>query len=87
MAENREGIRTAFACRIKIWHESIDEVVVKTRDISDSGVFILTEPATMPGVGEVVTGQVQGMMADAPILNMEIVRVEAGGLGLRFISA
>lgn len=87
MDDNREGVRTTFACRIKIWHESIDEVTVKTRDISDSGVFILTEPASMPGVGEVVKGQVQGMMADAPILDMEIVRVEVGGLGLRFISA
>lgn len=86
MTEHRDHIRTPFSCRIKIWHDSFGEVTVKTRDISDSGVFILTEPANMPGVGERVTGQVQGMMADAPMLAMDIVRVEAGGLGLKFVS-
>jgi len=86
MAEKRGQIRTSFSCQIKIWHDSINEVTVKTRDISDGGVFIITEPIAMPGVGEQVTGQVQGM-ADAPILKMEIVRVEPGGLGLRFLSA
>ena len=85
MPEQRQHNRTVFSCQIKIWHNSIGEVVVKTRDISDSGVFILTEPTTMPAIGALVTGQVQGM-ADAPILEMEIVRVEPGGLGLRFLS-
>lgn len=86
MSEHLGDMKTPFSCRIKIWHDSIGEMVVKTRDVSDSGVFVLTEPAAMPGIGQIVTGQVQGMMADAPILEMEVVRVEKVGVGLRFCS-
>jgi hypothetical protein len=32
-----------------------------------------------------VSGQVQGLMEDAPILQMEVVRVEPVGVGLRFL--
>ncbi len=83
--EKRKHIRTPFACRIKIVHDSIGELVVKTRDISDGGVFIVLEPEQIPPVGTVVAGQVQGLMDDAPILQMEVVRVESVGVGLRFV--
>ena len=83
--EKRKHIRTPFACRIKIIHDSIGELLVKTRDISDGGVFVVLEPDQIPPVGTVVEGQVQGLMDDAPILQMEVVRVEPIGVGLRFL--
>jgi hypothetical protein len=84
-SEQRRSIRTPLACRIKIMHESIGELVVKTRDISDSGVFIALEPENIPAVGTILTGQVQGLMDDAPVLAMEVVRIESQGVGLRFV--
>ncbi len=39
----------------------------------------------MPPLGSIVQGQVQGLMAEAPVVDMEIVRVEPGGLGLKFV--
>lgn len=83
--EQRRSIRTPLACRIKIMHESIGELLVKTRDISDGGVFVVLEPENIPAVGTVLTGQVQGLMDDAPVLAMEVVRIEPMGVGLRFI--
>ncbi|HTF95186.1 MAG TPA: PilZ domain-containing protein [Cellvibrio sp.] len=83
--EKRKHIRTPFACRIKIIHDSIGELLVKTRDISDGGVFVVLEPDQIPPVGTVVEGQVQGLMDDAPVLQMEVVRVEPIGVGLRFL--
>lgn len=83
--DKREHNRTPLVCRIKIQHESIGEIVVKTRDISDGGVFVALEPAQMPPIGSVVVGQVQGMMVEAPVLEMEVVRIEPGGVGLKFI--
>lgn len=71
--------------RVKVSHPSIGEIVVNTRDISDGGVFLITEDIEMPPVGTIVTGQVQGLVGDAPILKMEIVRVEPSGVGLRFV--
>lgn len=86
MSDKREHARTPMACRIKIQHESIGELVVKTRDISDGGVFVVLEPDQVPPIGSVVTGQVQGMMAEAPVVEMEVVRVEQEGVGLRFLA-
>jgi hypothetical protein len=60
-------------------------VILNTRNISDSGVFIVTDGVSMPPIGSVVQGQVQGMMANAPVLDMEVVRVEQEGLGLKFL--
>jgi hypothetical protein len=83
--DKRRHIRTPLTCRIKVVHEH-REMIVKTRDISDGGVFVVLEPEQIPPVGSVVTGQVQGMMEDAPTLDMEVVRVEPSGVGLKFIN-
>lgn len=82
----RQAPRTPIKCQVKISHESIDEIIIQTRDISDSGIFLLTEDIDMPPIGTVVQGQVQGMGMVAPILKMEIVRVEPAGIGLKFIN-
>lgn len=87
MSENRRYIRTPMKCQLKVWHESFGELVVTTRDISDGGVFLLTEQIEMPPVGTVLKGQVQGMAAAAPIVEMEIVRVEPAGIGLKFVTS
>lgn len=83
--EQRRHLRTPLACRIKIAHETIGELVVKTRDISDGGVFVILDPKDIPAVGTIVTGQVQGLMDEAPVLAMEVVRIESEGVGLRFV--
>ena len=67
-------------------HPLIGEVLVFTRDISDSGIFLLTENIDMPPVGSIVKAQVQGMGEVAPILTMEIVRLEPSGIGLKFVT-
>jgi len=86
MSQNkRRHVRTPLVCRIKVTHNN-EEMLVKTRDISDGGVFVVLEPEQVPPIGSVVTGQVQGMMEDAPILDMEVVRIEPAGVGLRFIN-
>lgn len=83
--DKRQHVRTSFACQIKITHESVGELLVKTRDISDGGVFVVLEPEQIPPVGTRLTGQVQGLLDDAPILKLEVVRVEPAGVGLRFL--
>ena len=83
--DKRRHVRTSFACRIKIAHDSVGELLVKTRDISDGGVFVVLDPEQIPPVGTRLTGQVQGLMDDAPVLQLEVVRVEPAGVGLRFL--
>jgi hypothetical protein len=62
------------------------EFNLHTSDISDEGAFILSEGNELPGVGEVVTVQVQGLpMDDAPIVEMQVVRVDKDGIGLKYL--
>ena len=84
--DKRRHIRTLLQCKIKITHSDVGEKIVKTRDISDGGVFVVLDPRDIPPIGTIVTGQVQGLMDDAPILDMEVVRVEPEGVGLQFIN-
>jgi len=86
MSENRIHPRTPMKCQVKVSHPSIGEVMVNTRDISDGGIFLITDDIPMPPVGSLVQGQVQGMGVGGPILKLEIVRIEPAGIGLKFIN-
>ncbi|MFT6123004.1 MAG: hypothetical protein ACJASG_001532 [Oleiphilaceae bacterium] len=86
MSDTRNDLRTPMKCQVKVSHDSIGDILVNTRDISDGGVFLLTEAINMPPVGTIVQGQVQGMGMVAPILKMQIIRIEPSGIGLKFIN-
>ncbi|MBM7062669.1 PilZ domain-containing protein [Pseudomonas sp. UL073] len=84
MSNQRQYPRTPMKCRIKICHPSFGELVAQTRDLSDGGVYVRhTELLALP-LGTRVTGQVQDLPFDAPILSMEVMRADAEGVGLRF---
>lgn len=83
--EQRRSVRMPFACSIRITDKVLGEFTVKSRDISDTGVFVIAAPEHFPPLGSIVTAQVQGMMEDAPVLHMEVVRVASEGVGLRFM--
>ena len=85
MREQRKFQRTMLKCRIKVTHAEIGEIEVNSRDISDGGLFLITNDIELPPIGTILEGQVQGMMDDAPVLEMEIVRTESDGIGLRFV--
>ncbi len=82
--EHRTSRRTPMRCRIKISHESFGEIEVFTRDVSDTGVFLLAQDNAQLPIGAIVKGQVQGMPMEAPVLDMEVVRLAPEGMGLRY---
>lgn len=87
MTEHRQSVRTKLRSRIRIIHDSIGEIETVTRDISDTGVFLLMDTIPLPNIGTVVKGQVMGLPGgDAPVLDMEVVRYDAEGIGLRFVN-
>ncbi len=86
MNEQRKHPRTELALEVKISHQAMVSVVLLTRDISESGVFVVTDGTVLPSVGSVVEGQVQGEMEDPPLVRMEVVRIEPDGVGLRFLT-
>jgi len=86
MSEQRKHPRTALTLEVKISHHAMRSVVLLTRDISESGIFVVTDSSALPPIGSVVEGQVQGEMEDPPQVQMEVVRVEPDGVGLRFLT-
>ncbi|SFI11060.1 PilZ domain-containing protein [Pseudomonas guineae] len=85
MSSQRQHPRTSMKCRIKICHASFGEVVAQTRDLSDGGVYVKHPDLVILPQGTIVTGQVQDLPIEAPVLQMEVMRVDAEGVGLRFI--
>ncbi|MCF6260462.1 MAG: PilZ domain-containing protein [Gammaproteobacteria bacterium] len=86
MNEQRKHPRTALALEVRISHQAMESVVLLTRDISESGVFMVTDGTVLPPLGSVVEGQVQGEMEEPPLVRMEVVRIEPDGVGLRFLT-
>ena len=86
MTNQRGNPRTPLKVKLKLDHPLHGEMLVMTRDISDCGVYVLMDQAQdMLAMGERVQGQVQGLPMEAPILTLEVVRVEPLGVGLRFV--
>jgi hypothetical protein len=86
MSNHRKNVRTPLKVRLRIEHPLHGELILTTRDISDCGVYVLMDQAQDKlSIGELVSGQVQGLPMEAPILQLEVVRVEAMGVGLRFV--
>jgi len=86
MDEKRKHIRTAFRAHVKLMHPAIGEYDVEMRDMSDGGVFLLTENLDKFPIGEVL--QIQALdIEDAPVLTARVVRHESAGIGLMFIEA
>lgn len=86
MSNKRVYPRTMMKARIRIHHPELGDVYGQTRDLSDGGVFV--ENALLAGLvaGTEVTGQVQDMPFEAPVLRMVIQRVVPGeGVGLAFL--
>lgn len=86
MSNKRQYPRTMMKCRIRITHPAIGEITAQTKDLSDGGVFVEHPDLTALAVGDELTGQVQDMPFEAPVLRMVVQRVAPGeGIGLAFL--
>ena len=63
------------------------EILAVTRDISDGGLFILVDSEKMPDFGESANVQVQDLPhgKEARWVTMQVVRIEADGIGLMML--
>ena len=85
MDNKRDHKRSPLKVQLRIDHPLHGQLMVTTRDISESGVFVVIDDAQrLLQIGEVVSGQVQGLPMEAPIVRMEVVRFEPSGVALIF---
>ena len=76
MDNKREHKRTPLKVQLRIDHPTRNgQMLVTTRDISESGVFVVIDDAQkLLQIGELVSGQVQGLPIEAPVVLMRVVR-------------
>ncbi|TWI57662.1 PilZ domain-containing protein [Pseudomonas duriflava] len=81
----RRHPRVSMKCRLRITHPTLGELIVQTRDLSDGGVYAQHPTLTEWPIGIQVQGQVLDLPIEAPVVNMELMRVDALGAGFRFL--
>lgn len=84
MTKNKDSSTIPCSAPVKVTHPDLGERIFNMRDMSNSGVFLLTGNDLPLPEGSVVSIQVQGMLADAPTLNAQIIGKEAEGIALKF---
>lgn len=85
MNDNRKHIRTRLTSSVKLTHPDVGTIEVKTRDISDGGIYLLSAITNLPPIGSQVKVQLIDTPFEAPVLDMRIVRLEDEGIGLVFL--
>lgn len=82
--DRRRHPRILVNTEIRVTHPSFGSVVLMSSDLSDGGLFILSNDMAMPPAGEIV--EVQGLAFGdaAPVLKAKIVRVAPTGIAVEF---
>lgn len=65
-------------------HSKIGECILTMRDMSHSGVFLYIKENLPLESGDVVKIQVQDMIAEAPMVDAEIIRKNDTGIALKY---
>lgn len=85
MKERRYYKRKLVNARVKLYTPELDVVEGTTRDISDGGVFVVTDTTLPLDEGAHLKMLLPQSRSPDIVFNMQVVRHEADGLGLLFL--
>lgn len=87
-AENRKHLRIGLVVEIELTLPDKAPVDVRTRNISDGGLYIILDKLDLPAIGTEVQVRLKNQMGDGeepPINRALVVRHETDGIGLQFL--
>lgn len=87
-AENRKHLRIGLIVDIELTMLGQDMINVRTRNISDGGLYLILDDINLPEVGTEVKVRLKNQLGDGeepPINRATVVRHEPDGIGLVFI--
>ena len=87
-SENRKHLRIGLVVEIELTLPEQDPVDVRTRNISDGGLYLLIDEIQLPPVGTEVKVRLKNQLGDGeepPINRARVVRHEPDGIGLEFL--
>ncbi|HEY9051658.1 MAG TPA: PilZ domain-containing protein [Gammaproteobacteria bacterium] len=86
--EKRRHPRRPVTLNVELAYPDGEKYIVNTRDISESGMFLILDKLHMPTIGEVVGVQLTGKSVGKerlPSADAVVVRHTPDGIGLAFI--
>jgi len=88
--DSREFPRVQLPIEVDLLHPTIGKLRRIARDVSEGGVFVVTEPGALkPGAKLKLTVVNTALIESTPTptVDMEVVRVTADGVGLKFVNS
>jgi len=87
-SERRRHLRIGLVVEIELTLPGQKKVIVRTRNISDGGLFLVLDDIEMPPIGTEVQVRLKNQLGDGeepPINRATVVRHEPHGIGLAFL--
>ena len=87
-SENRKHLRIGLVVDIELTLQGEDPIEVRTKNISDGGLFLVLDQIELPPVGTEVMVRLKNQLGDGeepPINRAMVVRHDPDGIGLQFL--
>ncbi len=87
-SENRKHTRIGLIVDIELTLDNKQTTLVRTRNISDGGLYLILDAIELPEVGTTVKVRLKNQLGDGeipPINQAKVVRHESDGIGLVFL--
>jgi len=87
-SENRKHLRIGLVVDIELTLPGEAPVEVRTRNISDGGLYIILDKIELPAIGTEVKVRLKNQLGDGeepPVNRALVVRHETDGMGLQFL--
>ena len=89
--ERRKGTRRPVSFEVQVSTKNADSLILQAADISEIGIYVLSEGETHPPLGSVVQVKLNGNPAtqneEFPLINMIIKRIDSKGIGLQYLKS
>ncbi len=86
--ENRKHLRIGLVVEIELTLPGQAPIDVRTRNISDGGIYLVLDDIELPPVDTEVMVRLKNQLGDGeepPVNRAKVVRQEPSGIGLEFI--
>jgi len=84
-ADQRKSSRIPLIARVRVMHPNFGQRILKSKDISDGGMFIISDACDWPAVGSRMQVQALDTPVEAEMLLVQLVRKTPQGVGVMFV--
>ncbi len=86
--EQRKHLRIGLIVDIELTLPEQGQITVRTKNISDGGLFLILDDIELPPMGTEVQVRLKNQLGDGdepPVNRAMVVRAEGNGIGLEFL--